>query len=367
MADGPIALDTSLVGGRTTGIGLYTENLVTALARRSLADRLIAMGGRVSRLPSGILHLPATSNSRSAWMIGEVPEILINRRVAIFHGMANFLLPLRRPGRTRMVLTVHDLIPLNHPETASRAFRLQFGAWMTHSLSLVDRVICNSEATRATLRDRFPGTAAEVIHLGVDHVPPRDELPPPDAPDALVKPYFLYVGALDARKNLPTLLAAYELWCTQNGRGQAALVLAGAATFGAAPVLALVARLRERGHDIRVLGHLSSTRLWSILGGAALLCCPSHYEGFSLPPLEALALGVPVVASDIDVHREVLGDAATLVPPDGAAAFAEAFTRVLSDAGCTERLRKRGLARAAGFTWERCAEQTEAVYRSLTD
>jgi glycosyltransferase involved in cell wall biosynthesis len=364
MADGTIALDTSLVGGRTTGIGLYTENLVSALARRGLGDRLIAVGGRSSRLPAGLLHLPARSGSRSAWMIGEVPEILLNRRVALFHGMANFLLPLRRPGRTRLVLTVHDLIPLNHPETTSRAFRLQFGAWMAHSLSLVDRVICNSESTRATLLERFPRVAAEVIHLGADHVPSRAQLP---RSEEIGKPYFLYVGALDARKNLPTLLAAFELWCRRNGRNQAALVLAGPATFGSERVLTLVKRLRERGHDIRVLGHLSSTRLWSLLAGAELLCCPSHHEGFSLPPLEALALGTPVVASDIDVHREVLGDAALLVPPDSVEGFSEAFTRILSDQGGTRSLRQRGLARAATFTWERCAEQTEAVYRGLTD
>jgi glycosyltransferase involved in cell wall biosynthesis len=363
VTEGTIALDTSLIGGKTTGIGLYTENLVAALARGSLRDRLIALGGRVSRLPPGVLHLPARSRSRSGWMIGEVPEILASRRVAVFHGMANFLLPLRRPGQTQLVLTVHDLIPLNHPETVSRAFRLQFGAWMTHSLSLVDRVICNSEATRATLLDRFPRVAAEVIYLGADHVPPRERLP---ASDPLDRPYFLYVGALDARKNLPTLLAAFELWCARNGSDRAALVLAGAATFGSADVLALVNRLRERGHDIRVLGHLSSARLWSVLAGAELLCCPSRHEGFSLPPLEALALGVPVVASDIDVHREILGGAALLVPPDSVEGFAEAFTRVRSDREATERRRDLGRARAATFTWQRCAERTEAVYRSLS-
>jgi glycosyltransferase involved in cell wall biosynthesis len=363
VPQGTIALDTSLVGGKTTGIGLYTENLVAALARRGLGDRLIALGGRVSRLPSGLLHLPARSDSRSAWMIGEVPEILSTRQISVFHGMANFLLPLRRPGRTRLVLTVHDLIPLNHPETVSRAFRLQFGAWMTHSLSLADRVICNSEATRATLIERFPHADAETIHLGADHVPSRSQLP---RTDEIGKPYFLYVGAIDARKNLPALLAAFELWCARNGRDQAALVLAGAPTFGSAPVLAAVKGLRERGHDVRVLGHLSATRLWSVLAGAELLCCPSRHEGFSLPPLEALALGVPVVASDIDVHREVLGDAALLVPADSVEGFADAFAQVLSDRTETDRRRELGLKRAATFTWERCAEQTEVVYRSLS-
>jgi glycosyltransferase involved in cell wall biosynthesis len=359
---GAIALDTSLLGGKTTGIGLYTENLVAELARGDLRERLIALGGRASRLPAGLVHLPARSASRSAWMVGEVPEILASRRAALFHGMANFLLPLRRPGPTRLVLTVHDLIPLNHPETASRGFRLQFGAWLDHSMTLVDRVICNSETTRGALADRFPRIEAEVIHLGADHVPPRERLA---GSDPIGKPYFLYVGALDARKNLPALLAAFELWRARNGRDQTALVLAGPATFGARPVLAQIEGVRTQGVDVRVLGHLSVPRLWSVLAGAELLCCPSRYEGFSLPPLEALALGVPVVASDIEVHREVLGDAARLVPPDSIEGFAEAFTQVLTDREATAELKHAGLARAATFTWWRCAQQTEAVYRSI--
>jgi glycosyltransferase involved in cell wall biosynthesis len=357
-----IALDASLLGGRTTGIGLYTEKLIAALARGGLRDRLLALGGRSSRLPRGLHHVPARSGSRSAWMIGEVPQLLSSQGVAVFHGMANFLMPLRRPGRTRLVLTVHDLIPLTHPETVSRPFRLQFGAWLSRSLSVTDRVICNSETTRRALLDRYPQVSAEVIHHGVDHVPSRDRLAPPGPTD---KPYFLYVGALDARKNLPALMDAFDLWCDRNPGEGTALALAGSATFGSGPVLEAVERLRRRGRDVRLLGHLPSARLWSLMAGARLLSCPSSYEGFSLPPLEALALGVPVVASDIEAHREVLGDAALLISPDSVEALADAFTRIVSDRLGTESLRKRGLERAAGFTWQQSAEKTEKIYLSL--
>ncbi|MHB8420495.1 MAG: glycosyltransferase family 4 protein [Myxococcales bacterium] len=355
-----LALDASLAGGRTTGIGLYSVRLVRELAAGPCRDRLWLLGGSLSALPTGIPHSPARLRSRTPWMLAEVPALLGRHRARLFHGLCNFALPLFRPGRTRFVLTVHDLIPLSQPASVSRAYRLQFELWLRRSLRLCDAVICNSEATRQELLARFPSAPATVVHLGADHVPGRGELPPGQAPSE--RPYILYLGTLEARKNVLALLRAFE--ALPRAR-EVSLAIVGQRAFGARAVLAEAARLRQAGLDVRLLGHLGEPELWRTLAGAAVLCCPSGAEGFGLPPLEGLALGVPVVASDIAAHREVLGDAALFTPPGDADALAQALSRALEDSSLARDLRRRGPERAARFTWRRCAEETAAVYARI--
>ncbi len=361
VPDGPLALDCSLAGGAPTGIGRYTVRLAAALAAGPLRDRLWLLGGRAAVLPRRVAHAPARVASRTLWMLGEVPPLLVSRRARLFHGLANFTLPLTRPPRTRFVLTVHDLIPLTHPATVSRPFRMQFSAWLARSLGLCDAVVCDSEATRRELLARFPGAPATVVPLGADHVPGRAAAlaAEPLAPD---RRHVLYVGALDARKQVDVLLAAFERLPRAR---ELALVLAGAPAFGAAALLARVEALRAAGLDVRLPGPLPAGRLWGAMARADVLCCPSGAEGFGLPPLEGLALGAPVVASRIAAHEEVLGDAARYVNPGDPDDLGEALSRVLEDETCAEELRRRGPPRAARFTWRRCAEETAAVWERV--
>ncbi|HUB09913.1 MAG TPA: glycosyltransferase family 1 protein [Myxococcales bacterium] len=350
------ALDTSLAGGRTTGIALYATRLARELASGPCQGRLWMLGGAAEALPAAP-HSASRLRSKTAWMLAEVPALLRRHRPRLFHGVCNFALPLWRPARTRFVLTVHDVIPLENPGSVSRPYRAQFELWLRHSLRLCDAVICDSEATRRSLLARFPGAPAVVVHLGADHVPPREALPP--APSLARRAYVLYVGALEARKNVTALLSAFEQLPQSR---DVALVLAGQHAFGADAVTRGVERLVRAGLEVRLVGHLPEGELWSAIAGAAVLCCPSGAEGFGLPPLEGLALGVPVVASDIAVHREVLGDAALFAAAGDAGALSQALNRALEDEGLSRDLRRRGPARAAGFTWRRCAEATAAVY-----
>jgi alpha-1,3-rhamnosyl/mannosyltransferase len=361
IPSGALALDTSLAGARTTGIGLYTSRLAAALAEGPLAGRLWFVGGREEALPASVAHSPARVRFRSLWMAAEAPRLLARHHARLFHGLSNFPLPLQRPGQTRLLLTVHDLIPLTHPDSVSRPFRLQFAAWLARSLQLCDAVVCDSEATRTELAARFPGVGAQVVHLGADHVPSRAEAL--SSEDLLGgRPYVLYLGALDARKNVGALLKAFE---ALPGARERALVVVGQAAFGASSLSPEIERLRRAGLDIRTPGHLRADRLWGLLARAAVLCCPSGAEGFGLPPLEGLALGVPVVASRIPAHQEILGDAALFASPGDVAELASALQRALEDSEVARNLRTRGPLRASTFTWRRCAEQTAQVYRAV--
>ncbi len=289
-------------------------------------------------------------------MLGQVPGDLKRVGAGLFHALANFNLPLAPPRGIRLCLTVLDLIPLTHPDSVSRAYRLQFGAWLSRSVAIADAVICISQATRTELVSRFPGVKAVVIHLGVDHLPLPARAPPRSLP-----PYLLYLGSLEARKRVDVLLAAYE----RLGDRSLGLVLAGSSNFGSEQILKEVSRLTAAGFNVRHLGSVAAEALPGLIAGAELLCAPSEAEGFSLPPLEALALGTPVVASAIPAHLEILGDAARLVPVGNVEALCAELRRVLDDTQLRAMLRKSGVARSRGFTWARAAQLTADVYTSV--
>jgi len=175
-------------------------------------------------------------------------------------------------------------------------------------------------------------------------------------------PYLLTVGTLQPRKNVEGVVQAFEALARDGAPHQ--LVVAGARGWRDE---ALAAKLRRSpaAARVRATGHVDDATLVALYRGAAAFVFPSRGEGFGLPPLEAMACGAPVVCSDRTSLPEVVGDAALLVDPDDAAAVAAALREALEPARADE-LRARGFARAAQFTWERCAEATVAAYRRAT-
>ncbi|MBL8954962.1 MAG: glycosyltransferase family 4 protein [Myxococcaceae bacterium] len=297
---------------------------------------------------------PAAGASASFYTLTEVPKRLAAEQPDVFHAVCNFNLPLVHPAHTRFVLTVHDLIPLLLPDTVSTAYRLQFRLWLTRSLKVADAVICVSHTTRTALLDAFEVDAerVHVVHHGVDHV---ERVPQPDAIsvkwlDALgLGDFVLYAGALDARKNVERVV---EACVAMNVR----LVLAGQRWFGGGAIEKRIALAREGGADIRHLGYLPDPLFYALMRRARVFVFPSLYEGFGLPPLEAMRLGVPTVVSTGGALPEVVGDGALVVPPDDVTALAQAIVR--ADAALGQRGRKRALE----FEWATTAEKTLAAY-----
>lgn len=348
-------MDATLDDEPTTGISLYGVQLGRALE---------ALGVRVERLgarQSG--EAPRKGLSRTAWTVGVLPELLRTRR--LYHALGNFNLPLAPPSSCACVLTVHDLIPLTHPGTVSPAFRLQFRAWLSRALRISARVICVSRHTERELLERFPETAGRtrVVHHGVEHlasvVPDAAAIARVDAL-ALPEQFVLYAGSLDVRKNVQLLLEAME----RLGPG-VCLVLVGQRWFGSGPVERRLEALMARGHDIRAVGHLPAGVFRELLSRATAFAFPSRAEGFGLPPLEAMAAGVPVVSSNAGALAEVCGEAAQLVDPDDAAGLAEALGALLASPTERQRWIVRGQAHAARFTWEAAAQRTLSVYREV--
>ncbi|CAM4199522.1 glycosyltransferase family 4 protein [Corallococcus sp. ZKHCc1 1396] len=354
---GPIALDATLWDEPTTGIGLYTHCLADALQAQGVA--LSLMGARTSG------DHPRGAQKRTAWTLGSLPRVLRQSPPPVYHALGNFNLPLRRVPGTAYVLTVLDLVPLDMPSTVSKPFHWQFRMWLARSLTLADRLVCISECTRDDLLRRFPQVEPRtvVVPIGVDHV----NVPELDAAGedflralSLPKDYVLYAGSLDVRKNVDLVLDAQERLAAQ-GR-PFTLVLAGQSWFGSGKVETRIARLRSEGLDIRALGYQPSAIFYALMRRAALFVFPSRYEGFGLPPLEAMRLGTPTVVSTAGSLPEVCGDAAPAVDPDDAEGLAAVIDRLLGSPAERRALSEAGPRQAAKYTWARTAEGTRAAY-----
>jgi len=256
--------------------------------------------------------------------------------------------------RVPQVTVVHDLIPLAFPRDYPRQqfyFRRLVPAILRESRA----VIAVSEATRREVIAAY-GLGPECVRAipnGYD----RAEFAPvgPATEDGGV-PYVLYVGNLLPHKNLPRLIEAVARVAR---RSPVRLVIAGGGTPGR---LAGLRRLAERsGTRLELMPYVAQEALPALYRGARLVAMPSLAEGFGLPALEAMPCGTPVVAGNTSAMPEVVGDAALLVDPEDTGAISDAILRLLTQAPLRKELVARGLARAAGFSWERTAGRVLAV------
>jgi glycosyltransferase involved in cell wall biosynthesis len=267
----------------------------------------------------------------------------------------------------RQVCTFHDLIPLDNPEWFSPRFSAWYGWLMPRLARQVAHIIAVSEFTRHRIVERFgvrPGKVT-VIPNGVDErfsVRPAEEVAA--ARQTIGVPeghYFLFVGSLEPRKNLSRLLKAWEK-AHRRLPDDTWLVVAGAK--GRSQVFTGVA-LEQLPPRVHLTGYVSDEDLPALYSGALAVVYPSLYEGFGLPPLEAMACGTPVVTSNRSALPEVVGDAGVLVDPYDTDAIAQALAEALENTGLREELSRRGLERARRFTWPQVAEQTVRVYKEI--
>lgn len=292
------------------------------------------------------------------------------RDVDLFHSSDQFLYA---PARGAALLTIHDLTTLVHPELHVRANTALHTAKERFAIERADHLIAVSQATRRDIM-RHLGIPGERISVVYEAAGARFRPAPPDQVQAALDRYglcagryILTIGTLEPRKNHARLIAAYAAL-----RGRLApdhadlppLVLAGGFGWLYEDILAAPERAGVAQH-VRVLGKVPDDDLPLLLAGAAVFVYPSLYEGFGLPVLEALACGVPVVASNSTSIPEVLGDAGVYCDPLDVASIAQGLAEVLLDPALAERLRHAGPARAAGFSWERAARETLAVYERV--
>ena len=292
----------------------------------------------------------------------QMPAMLSRRGFNVVHDLYPFA-PFLRPGRFARVVTIGDLTPLvTHTHSARRSWAHRLVApIIAHRAHAIVTFSENSKRDITRLF-RVPSDRITVSYLAASaqfHPLPTEEIEASRSRLGLPPRYVLHVGTLEPRKNIPTLLRAFA--GAPQEMGDMTLLLAGRRGWRMESLPALIQSL---GLEQRVVirSDITVADLPAVYGGAVALAYPSLYEGFGLPPLEAMQCGVPVITSDTSSLPEVVGDAALTVNPGSIADLSRALKRIACDADLRAALQARGLRRAELFTWRRCAEVTRSVY-----
>jgi glycosyltransferase involved in cell wall biosynthesis len=336
-----VSINGYFLGNAFTGSGQYTLHLLEELRGFDLhVARPAGQPGNLGKL---------------AWEQVGWPRMARKYHADLLH-CPYFALPLRR--NRPAVVTIHDLIPMVLPAyQGSRLVRaytwLQARASRSAEAILVDSECSKRDVLRLL---QVPEERVHVIYLGVGpHFTPKRSGPSP-----LDKPYVLYMGSQDVRKNVPALIRAFGLIADE--WPDLTLAIAGAPGSGGSLFPDLQGPAQALGDRVRFLGRVSEAEKLALFRYAEVFVFPSLYEGFGLEPLEALACGCPVVCSNASSLPEIVGDAGLLVDPVDDAAIAAGMRQALRD---PEPWRAKGPPQAARFRWDKTAAQTAAVYRLL--
>jgi len=372
-----VAIDIRRAGDY--GLGTYIRNIVNQLARIDDRSRYLLIGERrhlaeFDTLPDNFelleyAHQPGTFRTHL-----HLPWLLRQRRVDILH-MPWFYAPAVVPSR--LVITVHDLSDVLAPpvgaSTPVQTGRLFFAR---RALTRADHVFAVSQSSKRDLARAFriPETKITVVYNAVDERFLTEPLPA-DADRILERhavnsPYVLYAGNIRPQKNLPRLIEAFAV-AKAELRGnpefaQLKLLVIGEALTRHADLRRAVVRARVR-EDVRFLGFVPSPVLRVFYSRALAFLFPSLYEGFGLPPLEAMAHGTPVLTSNVSSLPEVFDDAALLVNPENVFDIARGIRQILTDTVLRQTLRRRGYERAQMFSWEKAAQLVHTAYHSVLD
>jgi glycosyltransferase involved in cell wall biosynthesis len=291
------------------------------------------------------------------WLLGPVDVV---------HS-TTFCAPRFRLRRKRLVVTIYDLSFITHPELHLPANVAHCLAGTLLALEHADAIIAISEHTRRDLLERLAAPAERITVTPLAHDAGFVRVTDPRRLAAARKRYglpehfILFLGALEPRKNLPRLLEAYAA-LPSGLRGDVELVVAGMSGWLNDSIHGRVAELGLE-KSVHFAGYVHADDLSAVYSLATVLAYPSLYEGFGLPVLEAMACGTPVLTSNVSSLPEVAGDAATLVDPADVSSIAAGLRGLLESPSLRAELATRGRARAASFSWDRCARQTLEVYR----
>ncbi len=377
-----VVLDALLVGPEPTGVGRSILELAKAMSRqdRGLDFSVLVTHDEPFFFLKGVANwnlvpVPAAGGGslrKALYTQLQLPRLCRRLGCDLLHSL-QFVTPLRLS--CPRVVTVHDLAWKSYAGLLQTSRRHYYDLMVPRSLRAAAAIVTNSESTAGDVRAFLPDIAVKVTTTPfgtpswVWKMHEENGFPLADH-DTRGRPYFLFVGTLEPRKNLERLLAAYEKFLEESllhGRADAEipdLLLAGARGWNDGVLQRQIRRLLGTGR-LRVLDYCSPERLWGLYRNAVGLVFPSLHEGFGFPILEAMAAGCPVLTSGRGAMREVAGEAAVFVSPEDVGSICRGFHDLAWDDSDPEIRRALGFAQAKRWDWEATAASTCAVYRRV--
>lgn len=374
VAFGSTVLRRALQGRSLDGIGRYSGELSGALEQLDGVSLCPFVFSGKGLRPADIKHATDAGSflrqalfSLATGRQFPVAAKNLTAKADLVHATDHFIPKLRG---IPVVATLHDAIPLSHPEWINYSFKALKNALWKRSAHWADHVITVSENSKREVGRWFgiPPERISVTPLGVGRQwfseISREELGRVKRQHALPERFFLFVGTVQPRKNVGRLIAAHRTLPVKIRR-EIPLLVAGRAGWQCEAEIAAL----EGGDNgaLRHLGHVPEDDLVPLVKQASVVMLPSLHEGFGLPVLEAFAAGTPVIASKAGAIPEVAGDAAILVAPLDVSVLAQAMRRAAEDTALADALRTKGRERATRFTWQRTAELTAEVYRQVLE
>ena len=363
-----IGIDIRSTLKKKTGTGYHTINLINHLAKADQENEYylyskISPFNRKKRL----LSLPGENFKHLINRFNINPTYFL-RNLDIFHTTS---LQFAKPKNTKIVLLIHGVIHKAYPKAISESTVKEKEESFKFSLPLADRIIVSSHTTKEDLLKYYSVDEKKirVIYPGIS----EDLLRVEDMPDeekrvffkkhSISKPFILYVGALEPRKNVEGLIAAFSI-LRDKYKVDCQLVITGAKSWGIEDII-LEAEKSPFKEDIKFSGYVSRQELKALYKKAAVFAFPSFYEGVGLPVLEAFLLKTPVVTSKLSALGEVAGEGAVLVDPYTCDDIASGIYRVISDERLRKSLIEKGLDRIKDFSWDESAKKTLGVFKDL--
>ncbi|MBN1672069.1 MAG: glycosyltransferase family 4 protein [Kiritimatiellae bacterium] len=367
-----VCVDIQAAIAQRAGVGRYTQTLVEHLARTADADELALFYFDFRRKGSPFSGAALRERPvrwcpgrlvQGAWKTFNWPPFdWFAGGYDVYH-FPNFILPPLRMGRA--VVTIHDMGFMRFPLFVEDRNLRYLEKKIRRTVKSVDAIITVSEFSAREIEELLEVDRAKIhaIHEGVGpkFAPPGEEAVARMRTElGLERPYLLTVGTIEPRKNLPLLIEAFEQLTDFEGY----LVVVGGRGWKCDFLYQRMLN-SPRAVDIRYFGYAEDHQIVPLYAGAELFVFPSLYEGFGLPPLEAMACGAPVVSAAGGSLKEVVGGGACVVDGYEADAWGEAIRSLLADTAARERLAAKGRKHAARYTWDETARKTWAVYRQL--
>jgi len=365
-----IAIDARKL--RDYGIGTYIRNLLRHLSRiDSRTEYVLFCRGAdcaaTEELGDNFRAVPEPARPYSASEQLRIPMDLRREGIDLFHA-PHYVLPPLTPCKS--VVTIHDCIHLRFPQYLPNRLAYAYARsslWFATHRS--NRVLTVSEASKRDILRYFhvPEGKIDVIYNAID-----ERFGEPPAPEEIERvrdryqlnaPYVLYAGNIKPHKNLERLIEAFHM-LRRGDLEHVKMLIIGDEISKYATLRRAVHRYKLHKH-VRFFGFVPDKTLAVFYRLARAFVFPSLYEGFGLPPLEAMASGTPVITSNISSLPEVVGDAALLIDPYDASAIADAMRRVLLDSDLRDDLRQRGLRRVSEFSWERSVRRVREIYEEV--